>query len=192
MTEFQFPLQIEDIQQFLPHRAPFLLVDRILSITLPHPELDLGEPNVNTQGMAVIMSNENTVGTKVVGLKNVTFNEPFFPGHFPTMPIVPGVLVCEMMAQVASFSVYPFIRSTMNHSGPSRFSCILVGVDGARFRKPVIPGDQLKIETVVTKRRALLWGFSCKAYVDGQLAAEADIMANLIDRQTAQKEGVAK
>ncbi|MBI2712638.1 MAG: 3-hydroxyacyl-ACP dehydratase FabZ [Bdellovibrio sp.] len=161
----EYSLNVNQIQSFLPHRSPFLLVDRILEI---HPVGDLDAPPPVAE-----------VGTRVVGIKAVTFNEPYFQGHFPGFAIVPGVLLLETMAQVASFSVYPNMVKT--HGALSKgFQCILVGVEGARFRKPVVPGDSLRIETLVTKRRATLWVFQCQAFVDGQKVAEADILANLI------------
>jgi 3-hydroxyacyl-[acyl-carrier-protein] dehydratase len=119
------------------------------------------------------------VGTKVVALKNVSFNEAYFQGHFPGFAIVPGVLIMESMAQTASFSLYPHMRSELEKYR-GKFQCILVGVEGARFRRPVVPGDTLRIESVVTKTRGRLWAFQCVATVDGQKAAEAEILANLV------------
>lgn len=167
-----YKLPIDQIQKFLPHKAPFLLVDRILEIQLTHP-----------------VSDENPaskVGIKVVGIKNVSFNEPHFQGHFPGFSIMPGVLVLEVMAQVASFSVYPYLENELE-TIPGRFQCILVGVDGVRFRRPVTPGDTLRIESTVTKCRGKLWAFSCKGFVDGQVVAEAELMANMVtlDKESA-------
>jgi len=163
--ENQYCLNMNQMQKFLPHRAPFLLVDRVLEI---HPVGDLELPPPVAQ-----------VGTKVVAIKNVSYNEPFFQGHFPDYAIMPGVLILESMAQTASFSVYP---SLMRDGGRfvRDFQCILIGVDGARFRKPVVPGDTLRIETEVVKCRGRLWAFQCSASVDGQKVAEAEIMANLL------------
>ncbi len=169
--ENRYHLNVNQIQRFLPHRSPFLLVDRILEI---HPvgDLDQAPPYA-------------PVGTKVVGLKNISYNEPYFQGHFPGFAIVPGVLLIETMAQTASFSVYPnMVRDIERLS--REFQCILVGVDGARFRKPVIPGDSLRIETEVTKCRGRLWAFQCVAWVDGQKVAEAEILANLIANSNPQ------
>jgi 3-hydroxyacyl-[acyl-carrier-protein] dehydratase len=118
------------------------------------------------------------IGTKVTGIKNLSMNEPFFQGHFPGFPIMPGVLIIETMAQIASFSVYPYVKHDLERFA-REFECILVGVDGVRFRRMVIPGDTLKVETEVKKCRGKLWGFSCVASVDGQKAAEAEILANL-------------
>lgn len=165
MTENRYRLNIEQIRTFLPHRMPFLLVDRILEI---HPQGDLND-----------LSPANKVGIKVVGIKNVTYNEPYFAGHFPSFSIVPGVLLVEMMAQVASFSIYPYLEKDIARIARD-FQCILVGVDDCRFRKPVIPGDTLRVETVVTKCRGKLWGFSCVAFVEGQKVCEAQLIANLV------------
>jgi 3-hydroxyacyl-[acyl-carrier-protein] dehydratase len=164
-----YRLNIDQIMKFLPHRAPFLLLDRVLEI---HPTGDVSD-----------MAPAGKVGTKVVGLKNVTYNEPYFQGHFPGYAILPGVLLIEIMAQTASFSVYPYLfhQAGGNLEALARsFQCILVGVDSARFRRPVVPGDTLKIETVVTKCRGKLWAFQCLITVDGQRVAEADILANLV------------
>jgi 3-hydroxyacyl-[acyl-carrier-protein] dehydratase len=161
------PYQMLDqklIQEFLPHRYPFLLVDRILSITGP-ADMENADPKTK-------------VGVKVVAQKNVSVNEPFFQGHFPTMPIMPGVLITEAMAQVSSFSMYPIMIKKLREGNES-FQCFLVGVDNARFRVPVVPGDVLRIETVVTHCRSSMWTFSCKAFVEDKLVAEADLMANL-------------
>jgi len=157
-------LEQKDIQKFLPHRPPFLLVDRVVSITGPNSMID-DQP-------------KNKLGIKVVGIKNVSMNEPHFVGHFPEFAIMPGVLILETMAQVASFSMYP---SLMGDQGlRSRFQCVLVGVDQARFRIPVTPGDVLRVETEVTGCRTFLWSFLCHAYVGEKLVAEAKIMANLM------------
>ncbi len=166
MPENSYRLNIEQIQRFIPHRQPFLLIDRILEI----------EPKGN---IAELNAGVDKVGTRVVALKNVTFNEPYFQGHFPGFAIVPGVLLIEMMAQAASFSVYPYAAGDLDHV-TKRFQCILVGVDEARFRKPVVPGDTLRIESVVEKCRAGIWGFRVVITVEGQKVAEANILANLI------------
>jgi 3-hydroxyacyl-[acyl-carrier-protein] dehydratase len=163
--ENPFQLNVNQIQRFLPHRSPFLLVDRILEI---HPVTTSGDSSQPLAG----------VGTRVVGIKNVSFNEPYFQGHFPGYAILPGVLIIESMAQVASFSVYPSLVKDIDRLSRD-FQCILVGVDHARFRKPVVPGDTLRIETEVVKCRGKLWAFQCTATVDGQKVAEAEILANL-------------
>jgi 3-hydroxyacyl-[acyl-carrier-protein] dehydratase len=164
-SENPYRLSIDQIQRFLPHRAPFLLVDRVLEI---HPTSDVKNPDPAAR-----------VGVKVVALKNVSYNEPFFPGHFPGFPLMPGVLIVEALAQTASFSLYPYIAHDLDRLARG-FQCILVGVDGARFRKPVVPGDTLRLETTVTKCRGKLWAFDGKAYVDGQLVAEVEILANMV------------
>ena len=165
MEKSNYHLEQRQIQEFLPHRQPFLLVDRILEISGAHPMDD--------------ENNKNKIGIKVIGQKNVSINEPFFLGHFPEFPIMPGVLIVEAMAQVASFAMYPLMIGKIRGHQDS-FQCVLVGVDGARFRHPVIPGDVLRFECEVTGCRTSLWTFACKAYVDGKLVAEANLMANLV------------
>ncbi|OGP64306.1 MAG: 3-hydroxyacyl-[acyl-carrier-protein] dehydratase FabZ [Deltaproteobacteria bacterium RBG_13_53_10] len=137
--------------KILPHAYPFLLVDRILEI----------EP-----------------GKRVVGIKNVTYNEPFFPGHFPGRPIMPGVLIVEAMAQAAGVLVFNSI-SGENRQKPVYF----LGMDNVRFRKPVTPGDQLRMELEITRHRQSIWGFNGKAFVDGKLVAEADLLAMLGEKE---------
>ncbi len=130
---------------FLPHRYPFLLVDRILEV----------EP-----------------GVSIKGLKNVTINEPFFQGHFPGQPIMPGVLILEAMAQVATILA--------KLTDPEELADKLVyfaGIDGVRFRHPVYPGDQLILELVNLKRKRNIWKMAGKAYVADRLVAEAELMA---------------
>ena len=144
-------IEIEEIMNILPHAYPFLLVDRIIEI-----ELD----------------------KRVVGIKNVTYNEPFFQGHFPGRPIMPGVLIIEGMAQTAGVLAFK--------SMPDEYlkkPVYFLGMDNVRFRKPVIPGDQLRFELEVTKHRHSIWGFRGKAFVDGKLAAEADLLAMLGDEK---------
>ena len=142
-------LEIQEIMEFLPHRYPFLLVDRIL---------------------------EYEENQRIVGIKNVTINEPFFAGHFPGVPIMPGVLILESMAQVGGVLVFKTL--------PERDSKLVffMGVEDARFRKPVVPGDQLRIEMLVTKLKTRVGKLNGKAYVEGQLVAEADIMFSMVDR----------
>lgn len=161
----EYSLGIDQIRRFLPHRAPFLLVDRILEI---HPVGPLDN-----------LSAQDKVGIRVVGLKNVSYNEAHFQGHFPNFSIHPGVLILESMAQVSSFSLYPYMVKDLDRLARD-FQCILVGVEGARFRRPVVPGDCLRIETTVSKCRGRLWVFQCQATVEGQVVAEAEIIANLV------------
>lgn len=145
------PLDINEIRQILPHRYPFLLVDRIL---------DVDERSV-------------------VGIKNVTANEPFFPGHFPDFPVMPGVLIIEAMAQVAGIQV---LRTIPDRASKLVF---LVAVDGARFRKPVVPGDQLRIEMKVIRRKGNVAKMAGTATVDGAVVAEAEVMCKLQDKEPA-------
>jgi len=136
---------IYEIIQLLPHSYPFLLLDRVIEF----------EPS-----------------KKIVGIKNVTYNEPFFTGHFPQKPIMPGVLIIEAMAQaggVLAFKSFP----------DKKGSVFFTGIDNARFRKPVIPGDQLKLAVNVIKHRREIWLFDGSAFVDNELVAEAKIMAML-------------
>lgn len=142
-------LDINEIMKILPHRYPFLLVDKIV---------------------------EMEVGKSIVGIKNVTINEPFFPGHFPGHPVMPGVLVIEAMAQIAAILAYSSdesIRSKITY---------FVGIDKARFRKPVMPGDQLRFEIAATGCKRGIWVFDAKAYVDGKLVTEAELKATFADK----------
>ena len=141
-------MDIHEILEHLPHRYPFLLVDRVLSIDL---------------------------NKSIVALKNVTINEPFFPGHYPHHPVMPGVLIIEAMAQVAALLSFKSQGTKPNDNSVYYF----VGIDNARFKRPVTPGDQVifKVEIMFSKRG--LWKFSAVAEVDGQLAAEAEIMCTL-------------
>ena len=136
---------ILDIMKFLPHRYPFIMVDRIL-------ELEPGE--------------------RIVALKNVTINEPFFQGHFPGTPIMPGVLIIEAMGQAGGVLVIES-ASEERHGAPVYF----MGMDKVRFRKPVVPGDQLILEVKILKSRAKVVKLSGVATVDGQRVAEAELMA---------------
>ena len=139
-------MEIKEIMNILPHAYPFLLVDRIIEI----------EP-----------------GKRAVGIKNVTYNEPFFPGHFPGRPIMPGVLIVEAMAQTAGILVF----NSMPHQEQHKMPVYFLGIDNVRFRKPVIPGDQLRLEAEITKHRQAVWGFAGKTLVDGKLVAEAELLA---------------
>jgi len=140
-------IEIKEIMTILPHGYPFLLVDRIVEM----------EP-----------------GKRIVGIKNVTYNEPFFPGHFSGRPIMPGVLIVEAMAQTAGVLAFKSMPGD-DLKKPVYF----LGMDNVRFRKPVIPGDQLRMELEVTRHRQAIWGFKARAFVDGKLVAEADLLAML-------------
>lgn len=156
MESRKFQLDINQIQRFLPHRAPFLLIDRVLEI----------------------IPNDQRVGTRVVALKNVTYNEPYMQGHFPGFAIMPGVLLIEAMAQAASMALYPFVADQLDGIA-NRIRCILVGVENTKFRKPVIPGDTLRIEALVSKCRGKLWFFDIVALVEEKKVAECTLIANL-------------
>jgi beta-hydroxyacyl-ACP dehydratase FabZ len=147
-------LDITQIQAILPHRYPFLLVDRIIEY----------EPR-----------------KRVVGLKNITANEPFFEGHFPGAPVMPGVLIVEAMAQTAGVLMLASLPDR------ARKLVFFTGIDSAKFRRPVVPGDQLRIELDVLKLRARYIRLHGKAYVDGALVAEAEISSALVDRSVVER-----
>ncbi len=171
LKKYYSDLDQKSIQAFLPHRHPFLFVDRIICIE-GNEGADTDEP-------------KKKVGVRVVGQKNVSINEGFFEGHFPNAPVMPGVLIIETMAQVASFSMYPAAIKKIQEMKES-YQCVLVGVDGARFRIPVVPGDVLRIETKVISCRTSLWTFECQATVNDKVVAEAKLLANVIPISTRQ------
>ena len=144
-------IQINEIMEMLPHGYPFLLVDRI-------EELEKGK--------------------RIVGIKNVTINEPFFQGHFPGQPIMPGVLILEAMAQTAGVLAFKSIPEELRKK-----AVYFMSIDKVRFRRPVVPGDQIRMEMLVSRRRKSVWGFKGKAYVEDKLAAEAELMAMLGDKE---------
>jgi beta-hydroxyacyl-ACP dehydratase FabZ len=150
-------LDINEIRAILPHRYPFLLVDRIVEM----------EPE------------------RVVGIKNVTLNEPFFMGHFPDFPVMPGVLIVEAMAQTAGVLV---LKSMPDRSNKL---VLLVAIDYARFRRPVVPGDTLRMEMTIVKRKASVAKIAGRATVDGQLVAEVEVMCKLADKEEKQPETTA-
>lgn len=135
-------LDINEIKEIIPHRYPFLLVDRIT-------ELEEGK--------------------RVVGIKNVTVNEPFFQGHFPQYPVMPGVLILEAMAQVGAVAILKLPQ----FAGKIGF---YAGIDNARFRRQVVPGDQLRIEVEIVKLKGSIAKSAAKAYVGDELACEAELM----------------
>lgn len=145
MDQPTLPMDVNAIMKILPHRYPFLLVDRI--VELEH-------------------------GKRCVGIKNVSINEPFFPGHFPGHPVMPGVLIVEAMAQVAGIMAY-LASDEETRKKVSYF----MAIDSAKFRKPVVPGDQLRIEISTTLNRRGIWGVDGKAFVDGKLVTEASLKA---------------
>ncbi len=144
-------MEIQEILEHLPHRYPFLLIDRVLSV----------DP-----------------GKEIVALKNVTINEPFFPGHYPHHPVMPGVLIVEAMAQAAAILTFKSMDSKPGKNTLYYF----VGIDGARFKRPVVPGDQLILKVASTRNMRGLWKFSAVAEVEGQLAAEAEIMCTMREK----------
>jgi len=148
-------LDILEIQKTLPHRYPFLLVDRILEL----------EPN-----------------KRVVGIKNVSVNEPFFEGHFPGHPVMPGVLIIEAMAQVGGIAL---LKATEGSDGKIMY---LAGVDNARFRRPALPGDQIRFEVEILSNRGKAAKFSGKAYIDGKVAVEADIMCMMMSKNAGSEQ----
>ena len=144
MTQAQ-GLTLEDIHRILPHRFPFLLVDSIL-------EIDIGK--------------------RIVGLKNVTVNEPYFQGHFPGRPIFPGVMIIEAVAQVGGILALLSIQETSGK--PQTF---ILGVDKVRFRQLIVPGDQLRIEVETLRAGKKYWKMKGKVFVDGALVAEGEVIA---------------
>ena len=139
-------IDIDEIKRVIPHRYPFLLVDRVI---------------------------ECDMESRIVGIKNVTTNEPFFQGHFPEYPIMPGVLIIEALAQVACI----LALKTFKKEGHG--SVFFTGIDGAKFRQPVRPGDQLRLELLKIKQRGTLFRFQGSAYVSDKLAAECTLQAML-------------
>ena len=137
-------LGLDEIQRLLPHRYPFLLVDRIISLEL---------------------------GKRIVGMKNVSINEPFFQGHFPGRPIMPGVLIAEAMAQVGGILA---LLSLPENQGNALF---LLGMDKMRFRQPVLPGDQLRLEVESLRGGKKFWKMKAQAFVEQTLVAEGELMA---------------
>jgi len=146
----ELPLTHKDIIKVLPHRHPFLLVDMIT-------ELELGE--------------------RIVGVKNVTINEPFFEGHFPGNPIMPGVLVIEAMAQVGGILARLSEPGSMKEGGDS--AIYFVAMDKVRFRKPIVPGDQILFELTAMRKGSRIWKMKGKATVQNTIAAEAELVAAL-------------
>ena len=141
-------MDIHEILEYLPHRYPFLLVDRVLSC----------KP-----------------GKNIVALKNVTINEPFFVGHFPRHPVMPGVLIIEALAQAAAI----LTLRTAGLKADNDSIYYFVGIDGARFKKPVQAGDQLLLKVAITRQVRGIWKYSARAEVAGQLATEAELMCTM-------------
>jgi 3-hydroxyacyl-[acyl-carrier-protein] dehydratase len=141
-------MDIIEIMRHLPHRYPFLLVDRVKEIVK---------------------------GERITAIKNVSINEPFFPGHFPHFPVMPGVLIIEAMAQAAG--ILAFVSA--NYKPEDDAIIYFVGIDNARFKKPVIPGDQLMLEAQLVKSVRGIYKFTTRAKVDGLLASEAELMCTI-------------
>ncbi|HEY1224253.1 MAG TPA: 3-hydroxyacyl-ACP dehydratase FabZ [Brevundimonas sp.] len=138
-----------EVMRRIPHRYPFLLVDK---------------------------AEDFVPGQSIVGVKNVTFNEPFFPGHFPIDPVMPGVLIVEALAQTGAL----LMSKTMDVTVEGKV-IMFMSIDGVRFRKPVRPGDQLKLHVTVTKQRGDIFKFRGEAYVDGKMASEAEFAAMMVE-----------
>ena len=141
-------IDIFDIKRMIPHRYPFLLVDRVRDVDL---------------------------GKSAVGIKNVTVNEPFFEGHFPTRPIMPGVLLIEALAQTAAVLVVKTVDAV-----DKNLLVYFMSIEGAKFRKPVEPGDQVELCVEVIRGRGKIWKFKGEARVDGAVAAEAEFTAMMV------------
>lgn len=140
-------MDIQQILKLLPHRPPFLLVDRVI---------------------------EFEAKKRIVGIKNVTMNEPFFVGHFPGRPIMPGVLIIEAMAQTSALLA---LKSTEDDPGSKGALYLFAAIDNARFKRVVVPGDQLRIEVETTRIRNLIWKASAIVTVEGDVACSADLMS---------------
>lgn len=147
--ELELPIDVEKICELIPHRYPFLLVDKIV---------------------------EYKKGEKIVGQKNVTANEWFFQGHFPERPIMPGVLMLEALAQLGVL-----YANILNEHGTKERLSVFAGVDKVKFKKPVVPGDVLKLEMIEQKRRKTVWVMEGRATVDGELACSGFLTAAQID-----------
>ncbi|MBI3041509.1 MAG: 3-hydroxyacyl-ACP dehydratase FabZ [Betaproteobacteria bacterium] len=141
-------MDIKQILDYLPHRYPFLLVDRVVSC----------EP-----------------GKTIVAIKNVTINEPFFQGHFPRYPVMPGVLIIESMAQAAAILTFHSEKAKPDDGSVYFF----VGIDNARFKKPVVPGDVLRLEVAIARQVRGIWKFAARAWVGETMAAESEIMCTV-------------
>lgn len=142
---------IQAIMEFLPHRYPFILIDRVIELV---------------------------PGRKVLALKNVSINEPFFSGHFPGRPIMPGVLIIEALGQAGGILSYPVMQETKGN--PAMY---FMGMDKVRFRKPVVPGDQLFLDVKILQQRSMVFKMAGKARVDDIIVAEAEFMAMIGDKK---------
>ena len=145
-------MDIQEIKEYLPHRYPFLLIDRVVEV----------EP-----------------GQRLLAYKNVTYNEPFFTGHFPQQPIMPGVLIIEALAQATGLLAGKSMPGIMGKNK----TYYLVGLDKVRFKRPVIPGDRLMLEATYLRHKRNIWAFSCRAEVEGELVASAEIMCAAAEQE---------
>jgi len=143
------PLDITAIERLLPHRFPFLLIDRVVELS----------------------------ESKVVALKNVTINEPFFAGHFPGHPIMPGVLIVEAMAQAGAV-----MAMSQSDKKPEELVIYFMALDSVKFRKPVVPGDQLRLEVEPLRKGGAIWKMKGQALVDGQVVTEAQFLATIAQK----------
>ena len=141
-------MDVNEVLEYLPQRYPMMMIDRVT-----HFE----------------------ARKRIVAIKNVSANEPHFPGHFPHRPIMPGVLILEAMAQAAGILVF----RTMGHKPSENYVYYYAGIDGARFKRPVLPGDQLEIEVTIVGSKRGIWKFVCAARVDAVLVAEAEILCTV-------------
>ena len=148
--DVKLPLEYRDIVRILPHRYPFLLVDRVT-------EMELGK--------------------RVAGIKNVTANEPFFGGHFPGNPIMPGVLIIEAMAQVGGVLARLSVPGALDQK--KQGGVYFMAMDKVKFRRPVVPGDQVRFELEALRTGTRVWKMAGRAYVDRELAAEAELVASI-------------
>ena len=146
-------MDIQQIKEYLPHRYPFLLVDRVIEI----------EP-----------------GKRLLAFKNVTYNEPFFTGHFPELPIMPGVLIIEALAQATGLLASETAPEVLGKG----MTYYLVGLDKVRFKRPVVPGDRLMLEATYLRHKRNIWAFACRAEVDGEFVASAEIMCAAAERES--------
>jgi 3-hydroxyacyl-[acyl-carrier-protein] dehydratase len=149
-------MDLLEIQKLLPHRYPFLLVDRVVELV---------------------------PGAKLTGYKNVTINEPFFNGHFPGHPVMPGVLILEALAQACAILAYK-----SEGVDPEKKVTYLMAIDGAKFRRPVVPGDRLQLTVEVVKHKGAIWKQKGVATVDGAKVAEAEFLATVVDKGGAPAE----
>jgi len=149
-TRLKLPIDVREILRILPHRYPFVMVDRVTELV---------------------------PGEKIAGHKCVAYNEPWFPGHFPEHPLMPGVLIVEAMVQIGGILAYA--SEPFDATGKI---VLFLGIDKARFRGPVTPGDKLELSASVLQRRGPVWKLKGEARVDGKLCAEAEMLAQVADR----------